>query len=85
MIFIINERTYAGETAIEIIRQLECITPEYDTPGGSIRDFLIWSLERMADRIPPRELDVSPSLDDEMIAFNYLCLLDSFRIGELHE
>jgi hypothetical protein len=39
----------------------------------------------MADRIPQRELDVSAKLSDETIAFNYLCLLDNYGVGNLYD
>ncbi len=39
----------------------------------------------MADRIPERELDVSPNLSDETVAFNYLCLLDNYEIGTFYD
>ena len=85
MIFICDNKKYLGKTAVRIIRALEHDAAEYANKGGSIRDFLVWSLERMADRIPLRELDVSPNLADETIAFNYLCLLDNYGIGILYD
>ena len=85
MIFIFNNKKYLGKTAVRIVRALELDTAEYKNQNGTIQDFLIWSLARMADRIPLRELDVSPSLSDETIAFNYLCLLDNYEIGTLHD
>jgi hypothetical protein len=85
MLFIFNDQKYMGDTAVGIVRELERAALEYQPKGGSIGEFLSWSLEEMADRIPPREIDVSPNLDDETIAFNYLCLLDSLRIGTICE
>jgi len=83
MIFILNERIYKGETAVEIARLMETDCIGYGRKTGKLRDFLVWTLESMSDRIPPRELDVSPDLDDETIAFNFLCLLDGLQIGAL--
>lgn len=85
MIFIYNNKKYLGKSAVRIVRAVENDTTEYVNKGGSIRDFLVWSLERMADRIPPRELDVSAKLSDETIAFNYLCLLDNYEIGIFYD
>ncbi len=85
MIFICDNRKYLGKTAVRIVRALERDAAEYANEGGSIRDFLVWSLARMADRIPLRELDVSPNLADETIAFNYLCLLDNYEIGTFYD
>lgn len=83
MLFIFDDRKYRGETAVGIVCELKEATPEFQSKSDSVRDFLVWSLDRLADRIPPRELDVSPDLDDEIICFNYLCLLDSCEIGTL--
>jgi hypothetical protein len=85
MIFICDNKKYLGKTAVRIVRAVERDAAGYANKGGSIRDFLVWSLERMADRIPLRELDVSPNLADETIAFNYLCLLDNYEIGTFYD
>jgi hypothetical protein len=45
----------------------------------------MWSLARLADVIPLRELEISPHLSDETNAFNYLCLLDNYGLGTLHQ
>ena len=85
MIFTYNHKKYLGKTAVRIVRAVEGDAAGYANKGGSLRDFLVWSLARLADRIPERELDVSPNLSDETIAFNYLCLLDNYGIGTLHD
>ena len=85
MIFIYNDRKYLGENAICIVRAVERDAVEYSNKGGLIRDFLVWSMAQMADRIPLRELDVSTNLQDETIAFNYLCLFDNYGIGTLYD
>ena len=85
MIFIYNNKKYLGKTAVKIVRAVALDTPEYENQTGTIEEFLSWSLERMADRIPQRELDVSANLSDETIAFNYLCLLDNYGIGNLYD
>lgn len=85
MIFIYNHKKYIGKSAVRIVRAVESDAAEYESKGSAIRDFLVWSLERMTDRIPERELDVSPKLSDEAIAFNYLCLLDNFEIADFYD
>jgi hypothetical protein len=85
MQFILNGQTYEGETAVEIVRRMESACFGYERRDEPVRDFLVWSLECMSDRIPARELDVSPKLDDETIAFNFLCLLDGLKIGSLFQ
>jgi len=85
MIFIYRKKTYLGKSAVKIVRAIERDTSEYSNGNGAIEDFLIWSLARLADRIPMRELEVSPHLSDETIAFNYLCLLDNYEIGTFYD
>lgn len=85
MIFIYNNKKYLGKTAVKIVRAIKLDAAESANQTGTIRDFLIWSLARMADRIPERELDVSPNLSDETIAFNYLCLLDNYELGTFYD
>lgn len=85
MIFIYDSKKYVGKTAVRIVRAVERDAAGYADKGGSIRDFLVWSLEGMADLIPERELDVSPDLADETIAFNYLCLLDNYEVGTFYD
>lgn len=85
MLFITKTRRFKGETAVEIVRKMERDSAEYDGQRGVIREFLIWSLGRMANEIPQRELDVSPDLDDETNSYNFLCLLDNFQLGTFYE
>jgi len=85
MIFIYRNKKYFGKSAVKIVRAIERDTAEYENQSETIQDFLIWSLARMADRIPERELDVSPNLSDETIAFNYLCLLDNYEVGTFYD
>ena len=77
-IFLYNNKEYLGETAAEIVREIQRDEDEYPAQNGSLKNFLAWSLTRKADRIPRRELDVSEDLPDEVVAFNYLCLLDNY-------
>jgi hypothetical protein len=83
MNFIFENKRYSGETAVEIVRAIERDARDYPTRGAGVPDFLSWSMARLADAIPLRELEVSPHLSDETVAFNYLCLLDNYGIGIL--
>jgi len=85
MIFIYRNKKYLGKSAVKIVRAIERDTAEYENQNETIQDFLIWSLARLADRIPMRELEVSPHLSDETVAFNYLCLLDNYEIGTFYD
>jgi hypothetical protein len=83
VIFRIGGKDYYGATAVEIARALERDAANYPYPGQTIRQFLLWSLNRLRDHVPPRELDLSDRLDDEALAFSYLCLCDEYDAGEL--
>ena len=83
MIFIYRNKKYLGKSAVKIVRAIERDTAEYSNRNGAIEDFLIWSLARLADRIPMRELDQPAHLSDETLAFSYLCLLDEYDVGRL--
>ncbi len=83
MIYRSGGREYHGATAVEIVRQLERDAADYAPRDNSLREFLRWSLARLGDRIPARELDLSRHLDDETLTFDYLCLCDEYGIGGL--
>jgi hypothetical protein len=83
MIFQIDGKSYRGASAVEIVRALERDAADYSYPGQMVRQFLLWSLSRLRDRVPPRELALSDRLDDEALAFSYLCLCDEYGVGEL--
>ena len=85
MIFILNNQKYAAATAVEIVRAIEKDARDYSPAGGSVRDFLSWSLAQFADRIHFRDLENSTHVSDETLAFSYLCLLDEYYIGLLAE
>lgn len=84
MRFLYHNKEYVGETATEIVETLLRETSDY-TGNQSVKAFLDWSLSNLADRIPQREMGVSPGLPDEAVAFNYLCLLDSYDGADLIE
>ena len=83
MIFRTGGKFYRGATAVEIARALERDAADYPYPGQTIRQFLLWSLNQLRDHVPPRELDLSDRLDDEALAFSYLCLRDEYDVGEI--
>ena len=83
MIFLTEGKRYRGESAIEIVRSLERDAVDYPHRGQPIRRFMLWSLNRLRDRVPPRELDLSDRLEDEALAMSYLYLRDEYGAGEL--
>lgn len=83
--FLYNNKEYTGRTAIEIVRAMQLDSPQYSGQDDSVKDFLVWSLDKLTDKIPPREMGISIDLPDEVVAFNYLCLLDSYDGGRLVE
>lgn len=78
-----NGKTYAGASALDVVRAIERDAAEYPQGGRSIRQFLLWSLERLCDRVPPRDLDLSERLEDDELALTYLYLRDEYEAGEL--
>lgn len=83
MEFRVRRRVYRGASAVEVVRALERDAPAYPYRGDSIRQFLLWSLDELGGSVPPRELDLSATLDDEELALSYLYLLDDYGAGEV--
>jgi hypothetical protein len=83
MIFRMGSTLYAGSSAIEIIRKIERDTTECLQEERTVRDFIAWSLLKLSDKLPLRELAVSDKVTDETLALSYLCLLDQYGLGEL--
>ena len=83
MIFQVGGKDYRGASATEIVRALELDTPDYPCQGQPLRQFLLWSLNKLGDKLPARELDLSDRLPDEALALNYLYLRDEYGAGEL--
>lgn len=75
--------TYIRATAIEIVRAIEADTHDYTNKGGTLSDFLRWSLARLRASIPRRELDLGQRVGDETLALSFLLLLDEYGIGKL--
>jgi hypothetical protein len=81
MRFRVGEKEYSGESALEVIHALQSDLLHDD--HLTLRDFLLWSMSELSDRIPLRELDVSDKLSSETLALNYLYLRDEYGTGEL--
>jgi hypothetical protein len=81
--FQLKGKSYKGTSALEIVRALESDSERYPHRGQSIRKFLRWSLAHQCDRIPPRDLELSDSLDDDSLALSYLYLRDEYGAGTL--
>jgi hypothetical protein len=83
MLFRIGEKEYSGTSAVDIVDALKIDTPEGDRQDLSLREFILWSMAQLNDRIPLRELDVSDKLSNEVLALNYLLLRDEYGAGVL--
>lgn len=83
MIFLTEGKRYGGESAVEIVRALERDAVDFPHRGGPIRQFMLWSLNRLRDQLHPRELDLSDRLEDEELAHSYLLLCTEYGVGEL--
>ena len=83
MTFQLKGKNYRGASALDLVRALETDAEDYPHRGESVRRFLLWSLERLGNRLPPRDLDLSDRLEDEALALSYLCLRDEYGAGKL--
>jgi hypothetical protein len=83
MVFKSGSRVYTSRSASGIVAAIEKDDVEYPSKGAPLRDFVSWSLTRLADRIPQRELDASARTDEETLALSYLYLRDEYGIGSL--
>ena len=85
MIFRLRGKDVKGRSAIEVVRALERDDGEYHYCGGPIRQYLLWSLNRLNGSVPPRDLHLSDRLEDEPLALGYLLLLDEYGVGKIVE
>lgn len=85
MIFRFRGKEFSGTSAIEVVRALERDDSEYSDRGGPIRQYLVWSLNRLNGSVPPRDLHLSDKLEDEPLALGYLLLLDEYGAGKIVE
>ena len=83
MMFRISKKEYEGGSALEIVEALQRDLMGEQHQRLSLRQFLLWSMAELVDRIPLRELDLSDKLSNEMLALNYLYLRDEYGAGEL--
>lgn len=83
MFFLFDNQFYSGDSAVEIVRGMMRSSEQYSGDATDIRRYLAWSLERLDDRLPVRDLLLTESLNDETVALSYLCLLDQYGLGEL--
>jgi len=85
MIFRVRGKDVSGGSAIEVVRAMERADREYRYDGGPIRQYLLWSLNRLNGSVPPRDIDLSDRLEDEPLALGYLLLLDEYGVGKIVE
>ena len=83
MTFQFKGKKYRGASALDIVLALESDAEDYPHRGQSVRQFLLWSLERLGNRLPPRDLDLSDRLEDDALALSYLYLRDEYGAGRL--
>ena len=83
MRFLVDDKAYDGDSALDVVNALKRDLLEERDRRLSLRQFLLWSLLHLGDRIPLRELDVSDRLSDEVVALNYLCLRQKYNSGEI--
>ena len=83
MTFRWREKEFNGTSAVNVVRALERYDTKYQHCGGSIRQYLSWSLNRLRASVPPRDLDLSDRLEDEALALDYLLLLDEYGVGKM--
>jgi hypothetical protein len=83
MIFRTKNKSYSGRSAIEVVRSLERDDKAYSNGGGSIRQYLEWSVNQLSGIVPARDLDLSYRLQDESLALAYLFMLDEYGVGEI--
>jgi hypothetical protein len=83
MVFWLDSRVYRGSSAVEIVGKMERDSINYRHEGGTLYDFISWSLLQLDDHIPQRELAISEKVGEETMALSFLCLLDRYRLGEL--
>ena len=83
MIFRTKGVNYNGRSALDVVRDLERHDKDYQYCGGPIRQYMVWSLDQLSSRVPPRDLDLSERLEDETLALGYLLLLDEYGVGEI--
>lgn len=84
MIFRTREKDYQGKSAVDIVRELERDAADYPYKGGTLWQFLLWSLlKQLPGDIAISELGLNSQLGDETLALGYLYACDEYGVGEL--
>ena len=83
MTFRFRGKEFKGVSWIDVVRSLEREDKGYRSCGGSIRDYLSWSLDQLRGTVPARDIHLSDRLEDETLALGYLLLLDEYGVGEI--
>jgi len=83
LVFQVKGKEYRGASALDVVRALESDAEDYPHRGQSVQQFLLWSLERMRNCLPPRDLDLSDRLEEDALALSYLYLRDEYGAGKL--
>ncbi len=77
-------KKYRGDSAVEIVRTLERDAFDYPYRGGTLWQFLLWSLlKQIPDGIPLSELGLSERLNEETLALGYLFLCEQYGLGKV--
>ena len=84
MILFYKGKEYVGATAIEIVREMAFDANWRGHKSDLVRNFLRCELAGLGDCVHKRELDLARHCSDELLAFNFLCLLDEYGIGHLY-
>ena len=86
MKFRTDEKEYTGATAAEIVLQMARDAAGFtNRTTDTLYEFLHWSLNQFSDCLPPRELDLSSRVSNEVLARGYLSLRHDYGIGEFLE
>ena len=83
MLYWKGRRTYQGTSVIELVRAMERAASNYSNKGGTVAQFLEWSLAQLEDPISLGELALGSQVDDETLSLSYLLLLEQHGLGEL--
>jgi len=62
---------------------MENAASNYSNKGGTVAQFLEWSLAQLDEPIAMGELALGSQVDDETPALSYLLLLEQHGLGEL--
>ena len=83
MLYWKGDTTYQGTSVIELVRAMENAANSDSKRGGTVAQFLEWSLAQLEEPISLGELALGRQVDDETLALSYLLLLEQHGHGEL--